>query len=156
MIGVHHGRLVRIVRPHVVQYGFEFLDLLVGDRNRGERHRLALEQDARLGQVEGAHVEVERIGTLAAAMVAARDIEARAVPRLDPALHLERDHRLADRRPADLVFLGQVALARQPAARRPAPGLDRLGDRSGHPLIELVAGNLHRTLIVTLPRRLTR
>ena len=71
MIGVHHRWLVRIVGRHLDQQLVDLVELLVGDRYRRQRDRLAFEQDARLGKVERADVEVECVLSLGGAMYAA-------------------------------------------------------------------------------------
>ncbi len=87
----------------------------------GDGSHLALDQDTRLDQLEGADVEVV-IHHLALGFALARrrltagrldDIDAGSVADFDDAENFQGDHRLAHRRAADAERLGQFALGRQ-------------------------------------------
>ena len=65
------------------------------------------------------------------------DERARAGPRLDHAGDLERGDRLAHRRAADLQPAREIALGRQPLARRQPAGADVGGEPVGHVLVAL-------------------
>jgi hypothetical protein len=79
-----------------------------GDLGRCDGGDLALEQTARLGDLERADVEF-LVGVRGGR---GEDEHARSLARLDHALHFQRDHRLADRGPAYLEPFGQIAFRR--------------------------------------------
>jgi len=59
-----------------------------------------------------------------------------AYPHLDQPGDLQRDHRLANHRPADAQALGEIALGRQPLARREFAGAHEGGDLVGDLFVE--------------------
>ncbi len=126
--------LGRLLVVHLHDQGFQIDQLLIGDQGGGQRGHLALEQAACLGVVEGADVEIlwrrRRYGSAALA-----DIDSRALPGLEQAAHLQRNHRPADRGAADAELLGQVALGSQALAWLILAFGNGPFDRSGHLLI---------------------
>ena len=94
------------------------LDLLVGDPRRRAPRRVALEQRAQLVEV------VEVVGVVHA------DHRAAVRRRLDQALGLEHEQRLADRRAADPELARELLLL-QALARLEPPVEDRLADQLG-------------------------
>src|SRR5882757_1291010 len=125
--------LARILLDHIVENGFDFLELLLGDDGRRQRRRLAFEQATRLGQLERADVEVIR-ADMRLRLIG--DVDSRTLLRLDQAADLERNHRFADAGTADLEGGGEVALRGQPRAALVVARFNRRHDGVGHLTIE--------------------
>ncbi len=125
--------ILEILALHLADQRLERGNLLIGDRDRGERRRFALEQAPCLGQLERADVEPDHRRILGR-IVDNEDASAVAGP--DQPDHIERDHRLADRRAADLIFFGEVTFRRDALARRELTALNRAGNGRGHLLVQ--------------------
>ena len=81
----HRVRARGIAGRHVRQHAVQRAERLVVDHRRGDRGRLALEQDARLQQFKRADIEFGRRGRLGRR---GGDVEAGSVPRLDQTANL--------------------------------------------------------------------
>jgi len=112
---------------HLVQRRLDRGDLRLLRRLRRERGALALDHVARAEQLERPRRGLVGGGHVACA--AGREhVDARADPHLDEPLDLERDQRLAHRRPRHAELLREVALGGQPRAGRELAGLDEAPD----------------------------
>ena len=88
-------------------------------------------------------------------LAAGADIDARALPGLQQAAHLQGDHRAANGGAADPERLGQVALGSQALARLVTAVGDRLADVRRHALVEAqgIGGRRRRHLRLQPARR---
>ena len=132
---VHHLPCARpgLVRGlHLDKQAFEFGEFVIGDVRRRQRCRLALDQDARFGEFEGADIALHPL----AARSLADDVDARTDPHFDQPFDLQRNHRLAHGRTADIVERGQLSLGRQAVTGLVLARGNQAGQLFGEGLIE--------------------
>ena len=134
-----HDHVAGILLLHLGHETGELLQFVVGDAQRGERARLALDRASRLEQFEGTDIG---FGRLAVVRQARDHIDAGAHPHLDQAVELERDQRFTDGRTRYRIGLGKHAFRREPLADLESAGGDCRGKIGRDALVQSSGFNL--------------
>ncbi len=111
-VGLFAGLGTVLVLADLLDQRIQLIEFGLGDIGRRQGRRLALEQDAGLGQLESGDIEAGMV-VLAGQP---QNIGARTDANLEQPLHFERDHRLAHGGAADIIFGAEIALGRQTVA----------------------------------------